>query len=73
MKKTKMYRYIGQNGILTTYILLDGIKHTLRYHLKADEGKLLTNGTTIAKVVEINAEDLSEWYEVKDPEANLNK
>lgn len=73
MKKTKMYRYIGQNGVLTTYILLDGINHILRYHLVADDGKLLTNGERVAKIVEINAVDLEDWYEINDPEANLNK
>lgn len=73
MKKTKMYRYIGLNGTLTTYILLDGINYTLRYHLAADEGKILTNGNIKARVVEINAEDLDQWYEINDPEANLNK
>ncbi len=73
MKITKMYRYIGQNGVLTTYILLNGIDHTLRYHIKADEGKILTNGQQKAKVVEINGEDLDLWTEINDPEANLNK
>ena len=73
MKITKMYRYIGQNGVLTTYVLLDGINHTLRYHIKADEGMVLTDGNRTAKVVEINAEDLDLWTEINDPEANLNK
>ena len=73
MKITKMYRYIGQNGILTTYVLLNGIDHSLRYHIKADEGKILTDGNKNAKVVEINAEDLDLWTEINDPEANLNK
>lgn len=58
MIKKKMYRYIGLNGVLTTYVLLDGINHILRYHLTADEGKLLTNGERTTKVVEIDAEDL---------------
>jgi hypothetical protein len=73
MKKIKMYRYIGLNGTLTTYILLDGVKHTVRYHLSADEGKLLTDGDKKAKIVEIDAENLDNWYEINDPEANLNK
>lgn len=73
MKITKMYRYIGQNGILTTYVLLNGIEHALRYHIKADEGKILTDGNRTAKIVEINAEDLDLWTEIVDPEANLNK
>lgn len=73
MKQVKMYRYIGLNGILTTYILLEGINHTLRYHLSADEGKLLTNGDKKVKVIEIDASDIDNWYEINDPEANLDK
>lgn len=66
MKKTEMYRYIGLNGTLVTYILLEGINHSLRYHLVADEGKILTDGTRYARVVEIEASDLSKWREVTD-------
>lgn len=73
MKQVKMYRYIGLNGILTTYILLEGINHKLRYHLSADEGKLLTNGDKKVKVIEIDASDIDNWYEINDPEANLDK
>lgn len=71
MTKRKMYRYVGTNGTLTTYILLDGVKRTDRYHLSADEGMLLTDGERTAKVVEINAEDLDKWYEVRDPQADI--
>ena len=44
MTKTKLYRYSGRNGILTTSILLDDIKHYVVYELKASSGKILTNG-----------------------------
>lgn len=73
MTKKKMYRYLGRNGILTTYVLLDGINHILRYRLTADEGMLLTDGDTFCKATEIDADDLNNWYEIPDPEANLNK
>ena len=44
MKKTKMYRYLGRNGILTTKIHLDGISYIPMVLLQADEGKILTDG-----------------------------
>lgn len=31
MTKKKMYRYVGRNGVLSTYIHLDGIPYTVRY------------------------------------------
>ena len=73
MKKTKKYRYVGLNGILTTYIKLEGIPTNVIYILTADEGKLLTDGERIEKVVPVEEENLSDWHEIDDPEANLNK
>ena len=66
MIKTKIYRYLGRNGILNTYILLDGINHILRYRLEADKGKILTNGEKRVYSIEINAEDLENWIEITD-------
>ena len=66
MTKTKMYRYIGRNGIVTTPVLLEDIKHYLRYRLEADAGKILTNGIKKVHVTEIDAEDLSDWYEISE-------
>ena len=64
MTKTKVYRYIGRNGIVTTPILLDDIKYYLRYRLKADEGKILTNGLQRVHAIEIDADELDDWYEL---------
>ena len=33
MRKTKLYRYVGRNGIVTTPVLLDDIKHYVYYIL----------------------------------------
>ena len=71
MKKTKMYRYIGTNGTLTSYIHIEGAKYTERYHIVADDGMLLTDGERTAKVVEVNASDVNKWYEVRDPQADI--
>lgn len=70
MTKKKLYRYLGRNGILTTYVLLDGVEHILRYRLTADEGMVLTNGEKTVHTIEIDADDISEWAEI--PEDNTH-
>lgn len=66
MTKTKMYKYLGRNGILTTRIILDGIPHILMYSLVADEGKVLTNGELFVKTATIEADEIFLWTEVAD-------
>ena len=73
MKRIKKYRYVGRNGILTSFIELDNVPHTVMYILQADEGKLLTNGERVEKTVPVHEDNLVCWYEIEDPEANLNK
>lgn len=70
MTKKNLYRYLGRNGTLSTFILLDGISHVLLYHLEADADKLLTNGEKFVKAIDIMPEELDNWYEVKDPGQN---
>lgn len=66
MKKTKLYRYVGRNGTVTTPVLLDDIKHYIYYHLAADEGKILTNGEIKTFATDIPEEDLNLWKEVEE-------
>ena len=73
MKKTKMYRYLGRNGILTTHVLLEGVSCSVIYQLAAEEGKILTNGEKNLHTVSVYEEHLDDWHEIDDPEANLNK
>ena len=65
MTKKKMYRYLGRNGILTTYILLDGIAHIPMLELKAKEGYILTNGERKAYSVIVEEEEAILWYEIE--------
>lgn len=44
MEITKMYRYLGRNGIITSPILIENSSPINMFNLKADEGKILTNG-----------------------------
>jgi hypothetical protein len=68
MTKTKYYRYLGRNGIITTPVLLDNIEHIPMYALAAAEGKVLTNGEIFVKSIKIFTEDLSNWVEIDDPD-----
>lgn len=66
MEKNNIYRYIGHNGIITTSVLLDGVTRIDMYNLRADEGKILTNGEKKLYSVSIYAEDLDKWTEIDD-------
>lgn len=70
MRKNKLYRYLGRNGILDTKVLLDGIDHIDIVILYADEGKILTNGEKYQYSVTVEAADAHQWREVAD---NTNK
>jgi hypothetical protein len=66
MKKIKLYRYVGRNGIVTTPVLLDDIKHYIYYRLSAEEGKILTNTEKKVYFIDIPEEELQDWHEIND-------
>lgn len=66
MTTNKLYRYFGRNGILTTKILLDGINHIPMVMLKADEGKILTNGNQVCYSIIIEETEIPSWREIAD-------
>lgn len=70
MRKNKLYRYLGRNGILDTKVLLDGINHIDIVILYADVGKILTDGERYQYTVTIEASEVGNWKEVAD---NTNK
>ena len=67
MTKSKMYRYLGRNGIITSPILLEKVEPIAMYELRAAEGKVLSNGEEFVKIKLIFAEDLKDWIEIDDP------
>lgn len=67
MTKTKMYRYLGRNGIITSPILLDKIEPIVMYELRASAGHLLTNGEKTSKNTLIFEDELKDWTEIIDP------
>lgn len=70
MRKEKLYRYLGRNGILDSKILLDGINHINMVMLYADAGKILTDGEDFKHVILVEASEVPNWKEVAD---NTNK
>ena len=66
MVKTKMYRYLGRNGITTSPILLEKVEPIAMFVLKASPGKLLTNGEVKVKEKMIFAEELKDWSEIDE-------
>lgn len=70
MIKNNIYKYIGRNGIITSKVILDGINRLEFYELRAEEGKILTNGKRQSYSVIIEKENLNDWSEITD---NSNK
>ena len=70
MTTNKLYRYLGRNGILTTKILLDGINYIPMMMIKADEGKILTNGNQVCYSIIVEETEVSNWREIAD---NIDK
>ena len=70
MTREKMYRYIGKNGAITSFVLLDGISHIPMIKIKADNGNILTNGSKKVYSIIILPVELEDWTEIPD---ELNK
>lgn len=66
MKKSKLYRYLGRNGIITSPILLENIEPIPMLALTAGEGKMLTDGNQVVKSVTVFADELDNWSEINE-------
>jgi hypothetical protein len=67
MRQTKVYRYLGRNGIITTPILIDGANAIVMYRLIADADKVLTNGNHSVNTVDVFEDELNNWFEIPRP------
>lgn len=67
MIKTKMYRYLGRNGIITSPVLLDKVEPIVMYELRASANKILTNGEKTLKSTLVFEDELKDWIEIDDP------
>ena len=66
MKKTIIYRYLGTNGVFETPIHIENAYYVRLIDLKADEGKILTNGKRKTYFTRVPEEEVPNWYEVID-------
>lgn len=64
MKQIKKYKYIGRNGTLISSILIEGASKIDMYCLIADEGKILTDGTTKLHSIYVYADEIDIWHEI---------
>lgn len=66
MVTTKMYRYLGRNGSITSPILLENISPIPMKKLMASPGKVLTNGERFTKEIVVFEDELGEWIEIDE-------
>ena len=67
MIQTKMYRYLGRNGTITSPILLEQISPIAMVTLKAAQGKALTNGIKTVYTITVFEDEVGQWQEIDDP------
>lgn len=70
MQKTILYEYLGTNGTVRTPVHLENVYSVKKLYLKADKGKLLTNGKLYQTIVIIPAEEEANWTEIEDKGQN---
>ena len=66
MVQEKMYRYLGRNGTVTTPIKLEKIDPIIMIHLKAAQGKILTDGISKTYAVIVFEDEVENWIEIDD-------
>ena len=64
MKQEKIYRYMGNNGIINTPIEIPNVPCMIKYRLIADNNKILTNGSYFTNVIDVFEDELDQWYEI---------
>ena len=66
MTTSKIYKYIGYNGVTTSKVLIDTPNKIEMIELKADKGKILTDGQRkLYRVITIK-EEMPSWKEIDD-------
>lgn len=64
MQRTVLYKYLGTNGTLITPIHLENIYSVQLVRLMAENGKMLTDGKQLIKMVEIPIAEEANWREI---------
>lgn len=66
MTQKKKFKYIGLNGTIFSPVLIPKADKIEFVELKADDGKILSNGSIQRKIVLILPEEVSKWSEIAD-------
>lgn len=72
MIKEKMYRYLGRNGTITSVIKLENIEPIPMIRLKAEQGKILTNGIDKTIAITVFEDEVNDWTEIEDETDKIN-
>ena len=72
MTKREMYTYYGDNGVVTSPVLLEGAAHVTKIELHADSDKILRNKETGSELysVIVSQSQVGLWEEVKKDEVD---
>ena len=69
MQIVDIYFYEGENGgAIQSPVKIAGAVYTIMYRLIADAGKILTNGTDNASVIDVTEADKASWSEIDKPQ-----
>lgn len=66
MTQKKKFKYVGLNGTIFSPVLIPKADKIEFVELKADDGKILSNGSVQRKIVLILPEEVSKWSEIAD-------
>lgn len=73
MKKTKIYKYVSDEGAVITPIDLKIGNPLIFFQLVAEGDKILTNGEKRVHVVNVSAEEIGLWEEADKTEEEIAK
>jgi hypothetical protein len=66
MIKSKMYRYLGRNGTITSPVLVDPTTPIPMVSLVAEKGHVLTNGVKTVYSIIVFEDEVADWTEIDD-------
>lgn len=66
MIKSKMYRYLGRNGTITSPVLVDPTAPIPMVSLVAEKGHVLTNGVKTVYSIIVFEDEVADWTEIDD-------
>lgn len=66
MTNCKIYKYIGYNGTIVSKVAIDTPNKIEMVELRADEGKILSNGQRQGYRIITIKEDVNNWFEILD-------